>query len=352
MYQGRTIQELGVEIERQRETSRDFIADTRHMQVSTTEQGTALELQGIDAPPFVMGDRAHEQISERFKIPRKHYDRLRTDHPDVFDHEINTLFQREPARRMVRTLDGKARAIMSHKYRPIDNWMIAEAALPPLYEQPDMRVDSAEVTDRRLYIKAVLPKIEREIKVGDVVQAGIIVRNSEVGLGAIDIADFLFRLACLNGMISAIAGFRKAHLGRAIEGDGDGASEFYQSDTMKADDKALILKMRDAVRACLASSTFEKSTDKLIASTTDRIERDPVVAVEQVQKRYSLTEEERGSVLRHLIEGADMSRYGMVQAVTRASQDAASYDRATDLEVVGGQVLELSKDDWSVISEN
>jgi len=58
----------------------------------------------------------------------------------------------------------------------------------------------------------------------------------------------------------------------------------------------------------------------------------------------------RGGVLRHLIEGGDMSRWGIANAVTRQSQDVDSYDRATDLERAGGQIIELSQRDWNEIA--
>lgn len=37
--------------------------------------------------------------------------------------------------------------------------------------------------------------------------------------------------------------------------------------------------------------------------------------------------------------GHDLSRYGMVNAVTAASKLAQSYDRATELERIGGDIL-------------
>ena len=62
----------------------------------------------------------------------------------------------------------------------------------------------------------------------------------------------------------------------------------------------------------------------------------------------SFTEEEGGGILRHFADGGDLSQYGLLNAVTRFSQDVESYDRATELERIGGQVLELSPRDFSV----
>jgi hypothetical protein len=55
--------------------------------------------------------------------------------------------------------------------------------------------------------------------------------------------------------------------------------------------------------------------------------------------------------MRHLIEGGDLSKYGLHSAITRAAQDVESYDRASDLERVGGQVIELGRGEWKVLAE-
>jgi hypothetical protein len=54
--------------------------------------------------------------------------------------------------------------------------------------------------------------------------------------------------------------------------------------------------------------------------------------------------------MRNLIEGGDLSRWGLVNAVTSTSQDAANYDRATELERIGGQVVELKQAEWTALS--
>jgi hypothetical protein len=59
-----------------------------------------------------------------------------------------------------------------------------------------------------------------------------------------------------------------------------------------------------------------------------------------------LTQDEQSSVLRHLIEGGDLSQYGLINAVTRTAEDAKSYDRATELEMAGATVLDLKPTEW------
>ena len=55
-----------------------------------------------------------------------------------------------------------------------------------------------------------------------------------------------------------------------------------------------------------------------------------------------MNQNERGSILRHFIMAGDSSRYGLINAVTRASQDIEDYSRATELERLGGELLSVS----------
>ena len=52
----------------------------------------------------------------------------------------------------------------------------------------------------------------------------------------------------------------------------------------------------------------------------------PVQEVELLADTYQLNQSERGNVLRSLFMGRDLSRYGMMNAITDASKLAASYE--------------------------
>ena len=54
--------------------------------------------------------------------------------------------------------------------------------------------------------------------------------------------------------------------------------------------------------------------------------------VKLVSKDFHITDEESSGVLQRLIEGNDLTLYGLSNAVTRHSQDVPDYDRATALE--------------------
>src|SRR2546423_1016228 len=96
-------------------------------------------------------------------------------------------------RRMVRTLEGNARAFLSDRYRPLDHDEILERVLPALGEfDLDWSQSSLEVTDQRLYMKLVNPHVEADVEVGDPVQAGVLVTNSEIGMGSFSVTPLVF----------------------------------------------------------------------------------------------------------------------------------------------------------------
>ncbi len=103
---------------------------------------------------------------------------------------------------MVRTLDGKARAFLSNRYRRLDNFQLAETLLPVLGEQEiDLKRSSFAITDTKMFMKVVFPRVSGEVRVDDVVQSGVLITNSEVGAGVLRITPLVFRLVCLNGMV-------------------------------------------------------------------------------------------------------------------------------------------------------
>lgn len=109
--------------------------------------------------------------------------------------------------------------------------------------------------------------------------------------------------------------------------------------TLSLDDQALFAKVADVVRACASQAAFAQIVDGLRDLSEQRVEKKPLEAIQVLAKRATLTEDEQGSILQHLIEGGDLTAWGYLNAVTRASQDVEEYERATDLERLGGQIL-------------
>jgi len=351
---------MAAEVERQADARRDFLAPTSQVRM-VTEQEAARQARSTNTPPnvrlqlskehFGINRLAHNQIAQRLSIPQKYYDRMAQDAPELLTTNVNHWFDEQNEARMIRTLDGNVRAFLSDRYRTIDNYDLMAAVLPILSAQKALKVVSCEVTERRLYIKAVNQRVEGEIKKGDPVQAGIVFSNSEVGAGTMKVEQLVYRLVCLNGMIAGSM-LRKMHLGRA-QGASDeaGAWELFSDDTKEQSDKALFMQVEDVTRRVLTDQDwFTGSLKKMQDATQRKLEGDPLKAVEELQKVTRVSDATRGGIMRHLIEGGDLSQWGMVNAITRHSQDVDSYDEATELEMLGGRVLELPQSQWKRIA--
>ena len=341
MKKGKSITELYTELERERKARKDMVADTRSMKVATEDGATLLSVgRGKKKEEYQVSEVAHRQLADRLQIPFKYYQRMQEAYPALLDLNVNGWLQKSGERRMLRTMDGRLRAFLSDRYRRLDNLELADAILPTIAQMREADILSAEVTETHMYIKVLNKSLKAEVDKGDVVQAGFVISNSEIGLGAVKVEPLIYRLVCRNGLIVKDYGTKKYHAGRQIS-TLDEAYELYSDQTMLADDKAFFLKVNDIVKTAVDEAKFNLCVTKLQAAKRHSMGDDPVQAVEVLGDRYILTKNERASILRHFIMGGDISQYGLINAVTRASQDVADYDRATDLERLGGEMLSL-----------
>ena len=342
MKQGRTLMELGRELQHQRSNRQDFLADTRSLEVESTSYGSTLHLSlDNNTYGFGIGELAHQQIAARLNIPYRYYQKMQNEAPDLLDQNINRWLNQNPERRMIRVLDGKVRAFLSDRYRRLDNLELCAAVLPVIQEMQGSQIESCEITPTHLYIKVVNRRVKAEVKVGDVVQAGFVVSNSEVGLGSLRVEPLVFRLVCKNGLICKDLAQKKYHVGRQVNESSDSAYELYSEATLAQDDRAFFMKVQDIVRAAVDEVKFAFTVDRMRESTQIPLAHDPVKSVELLADKFQLTENERGDILRQLFMGGDNSRYGLVNAVTATSKIAKTYERATDLERIGGEILAL-----------
>lgn len=355
-----TLENFASQLKHNASLSEDYIADTRSLEMVLPERQEEEELlqplltyEGSDRL-FAPTDTAHSQIASRLNIPLKYYRRMQKEAPELLSRNINEWFEQGDGKRMLRTFnqgekESTLRAFLSDRYHRIDNWDLAEVVIPIL-AQEGVDIQSCSITETKMYIKGVFSKLEGEVSKGDVVQAGVAISNSEVGMGAVKIEPLIFRLVCLNGMIINDARFSARHVGAQVKAE-DNIAGLLTDETLEADDRAIMLKVRDVTNSAFDEARFQDHLIKMQEATENMLEGNPVEAVKILAKKKNLTEDEEGSVLRHLISGGDLSQWGLLNAVTRASQDVESYDRATELETMGGEILTLNRTEWEVLQE-
>jgi len=353
MKSGRSLIELARELERQVGTKKDLLVPLPRTHYRTAEDGECA--LAVDEPTGVqrygITALARRQLAEKLKIPHAYFERMRTEQPELLDRNVNAWLSKEAdERQLLRTLDGQVRAVLSERFRRLDNCDLVEHVLPALRRLPDARFESVELTETRLYLKVVTPRIAFEVAPGDVVQAGVVVSNSEVGCGMLSVQPLVYRLVCRNGLIASDRMLRKTHVGRALDSE-ETSGVVFKGDTLQADDRAFFLRVRDVVEAAVSEATLRAAGEKLRKTKGIQLAGDPVKTVEVLAQRFALAEGERSGVLRSLVEGGELSGYGLINAVTHYSQQVADYDRATELEVLGGRLIELPTGDWQALAK-
>lgn len=344
---GMSLVELAQELVRRHDQKRDYIIPTSRLSL---EENGKLE---ISSDQFPLTDHAHGQIAAWAEIPKKYYEKMRVEAPHLLQRNVNHWFSHFEGNRMIRTLDGTARAFLSDRYHRMDNEQIADAVLPTLLQDCGHgAVVSCNVTDSKLYIQALFPRLEGEVKPGDPVQGGLVITNGEIGDSALDIRPMIYRLVCTNGLITGNvandAQLRRHHIGRRVVAGED--YSLYSGETLAADDRALKLKIRDSIHALARPELFNRILAEMQDATRQPPVIHPVAAVVELKKSYDLAQSEHDSILMNLIRGADYSKWGMVNAITEAANDHPSYDRAVELQSLGGRVLELKPTEWRHIA--
>ena len=354
MKQGRPLPEVLSELQRQNAAKQDYIGPAQSFHLDDDGLTFGITHQNTGAREiFGTTDLFHRQVGAALNIPAKYYDIMRAQKPDLLATNVNTWFADRNQSYMIRSMDygnGRvARAFLSDRYRRIDNLEVATAVLPLFAGKEEMEVISCNVSASKLFIKVVNHRLEAEVVPGDYVQAGVVISNSEVGLGAVSVQPLVYRLICTNGAIVNDFGERRAHVGRMAKALED-SFDIYSDETLEAVDRAFMLRLRDAAMAAIEEARFAQIVGRLQDAAQARITGRVQDVIELTGKTYALNQPEQDSILNYLIAGGDLSLYGLSNAITRASQDVESYDRATALEGIGWQVATMPEAQWREIN--
>jgi hypothetical protein len=163
-------------------------------------------------------------MADKLGIPSAYLRRLRAEHLDLYDANVNGWLQRQPDRQLlVRTLrgrdagrDGIARAVLSGRYRFVDNLDVLLAVLDGIRTAgADVRVAKCDLTERRMYVQIASQSVAARAATlldgyvspftgapgtdNPLVFAGFVLANSETGHGSFSITPRLIAQVCSNG---------------------------------------------------------------------------------------------------------------------------------------------------------
>ena len=329
----------------------DFVPMTSQIEMS--HDGTRIGLDGIGA--YGMTRLFETQLATRLSIPQKYYDFV-NEVPGLKAANVNSLLRHTSERRMVRTQDGTARAYLSDRYKPIDHLFVMEPFMQALTEykkkgKGEFVVKANALTDSRMCIQIMFPNITGEVvSVGrgkEKVNAGIMLSNSEVGLGSFDVRSFLWWQWCSNGATRE-SFIRKYHTGRRV-GDDEEDYAIYSDKTIKLEMQAFQSRLSDIFTHAITDDAFQEVIRKIQGMTEDTIEK-PRAFIENVTKRFQLNEEQGDKILANMVNEGNLNRYGFMNGITRLAQEVEDADLSYSLEKLGGDIIDVKATEWKALN--
>ena len=351
----------------------DDVVDTRtmraHVVETQTENQTAmkvvkLEFQNRDQELVSMPltNWAHKQVAEKCGIPTRYYARMLSgeDHHELLVNNINEWLG-DKDRRMVRTLDGKIRAILSDRYKCLDNYDLAMLAYKR-FVQHGAAFEDAHLSDTRMYIRAAIPHLSIDIddyKNGinpegyegfysknskkDILTAGLILSNSEVGAGRFLVQPFIKRLVCSNGMIG-MSTFSRVHLGSTHE-----LGEVISDRTNALKDEALWSEVGDIIDAAFDGNRFLEWVGENVMEKKSVEIITPTEAIGNLTSHYKMDDSDKEDIINQMMTGKDTSQWGLINAVTATANMGREIEEQLALQKIGGELTEMKVKDFNRI---
>ena len=351
----------------------DYTAPTKDLQISTrvtdgdrpNESQVIIEASGGEPTKILTAnDVALQQISSKSEIDIRTVRRLRDHYPTELDTVINAIWQREPKGVLLRTFvdtdnsdTGILRAFTSSSYKVFDNEDVLTNTLPQLVEsEADWQVVNGTITDQRMYLRLKSLNQVAEPAVGDAMANGLLISNSEVGLGSVNVQQLIYTLACLNGMQTA----NKSRSTHVTSSRGTDSWSILTDEAKSADNQALSLKLRDVVGHFADRSTFDDTVELMRLAHAEKITGALPAAIDTLCGILKLPKGDNPKVLEGLMSTLQQSGYNQGQAPSRATfvnavtavgnQATTLEDNKQDWMRLGGKVLNLSPNQWHSVA--
>jgi hypothetical protein len=340
-------------------------------------------------------------LSERFKVNVRDLRRWQTERPDVFDAVINGLIHGDVSGHRSELLspypadarsflfrgfrgedgNGIARGLMSNTYKIMDNLDMLFATLEGIEAAGvKVEIDSCDLSERSMYVHVVSPEVramaprllegygtpfkgrDQEARVRGfgwsieqaraaaeregqgyapgkepVVNAGFVIKNSELGFSRFTITPRINAIICGNGVPFEVDAMGERHLGSRLD---DGEVK-WSEDTKQKHLAAITAKTRDTVRTFLSPDYLDRKIaeiERLAGKPVDEPER----VIETVAKTLRYTENEQDMIMRFFTRSGQETAAGVMNAVTAVAQTVANPDRAAELESSAVKALELA----------
>jgi len=260
---------------------------------------------------YALSDLATTQICQKLEIPVPYYRRLSDEMKAcVANYDLGRLKDKSY---LLRGKGDWIRSFLSEEYVAYDNSRIAES-VRDLLNGGAVSIKTFVLEESHMFLKIISDEIVDQVSD---LKAGIMVGNSEVGLGSVSVEPFVFRKPCANDLIVAREkSFRHAHIHLTAH--------------------ELSRRMAEAI-----SESFRVASDILDAflRTHEDPIPDPLETIRKLAEERKLSQKFTDEVVSGYLVEPEATRFGVINAFTRAAQGLAPLQRI-EMERFAGTLLE------------
>ncbi|MBN4049501.1 DUF932 domain-containing protein [bacterium AH-315-N03] len=283
--------------------------------------------------PLALRDLAFNQLANKIGAPPGYIKNLPAK-LQVANMNWGLAQKKSPA--LLRLADGEVRAVLSDRYAAADDELLLDMVADCL-DRTGFRNDAlvrATAIGPHTIMRITLPNEGTPVKVGDVIEHGIDIGNSELGLRSVQVTPITFRLQCTNGMRAwkSEAALRMRHIG---------------------DPARLRDQLREAIPVAFAEARgdvekWSRAVDTLIDSALDDIEmlRGFGLSTGEVQSvartlaaGLNLLPESTGSAKLSEVLDVEVSVFEVANAITATAREKESVASRLQMEEVGHRYL-------------
>ena len=279
-------------------------------QLRIAESGKLQVSNGNGAESYPLSDLATTQMCQRLEIPVPYYRRVPPQMKAVVANY--DLDRRSDRSYLLRGKGEWIRAFLSAEYVAYDNTQIAETVRDLLRDAVSLK--SFVLEETHMFLKIISEEIvDRQSGL----RGGIMIGNSEVGLGSVSVEPFVFRKPCTNDLIvSQEKSFRHAHIHLTA--------------------RELSCRMAEAIGE--AFKVASRILDAFLDTHAEPIP-DPLEVIRKIAEERQLSQKFTDQVVSGYLAEPEQTRFGVINAFTRAAQGLAPLQRI-EMERFAGTLLE------------
>ena len=104
--------------------------------------------------------------------------------PELLAYNVNRWLHDVQEPKLLRTMDGTVRALLSNRYWCVDHLELLQAMRPVFDQLQGLAIRSCGLTEARMYVEVINQRLQQDVVPGDTVQYGIIITGASFGNGS------------------------------------------------------------------------------------------------------------------------------------------------------------------------